>query len=58
MDKFTKDEIRESLMYLKQGEISITETLNDIVEIVNKHFLKLRKRRNNKNKSIIQRNNT
>lgn len=58
MNQFEKDKIRDSLMFVKQGEISITESLNDIIEIVkesNARIKRIRERRI-KNKNILRRN--
>ena len=58
MNQAEKDEIRDSLMFVKQGVITITESLNDIIEIVkesNDRIKRTRERRI-KNKNIIRRN--
>ena len=58
MNQFEKDEIRDSLMFVKQGAISVTESLNDIIEIVkesNARIKRIRERRI-KNKNILRRN--
>ena len=58
MNQFEKDEIRDSLMFVKQGEISITESLNDIIEIVKESNARIKRTRERriKNKNILRRN--
>ena len=51
MDKRTKSEIRDVLMYLKQGELTITDAMGDIVEIIDEYSQRLRRLRRLKDKT-------
>ena len=45
MNKATKSELRDVLMYLTLGELSIPEALEDIVEIIEEYNQKLNRAR-------------
>ena len=45
MNKAVKEEIRETLALLKLGELRVSESLEDICEIVDEYNKKLREQR-------------
>lgn len=45
MNKATKSELRDTLMYLTLGELTIPEALEDIVEIIEEYNQKLNRAR-------------